>query len=697
MKRIILLVLLITSFAFGQYTNHEDKTSEQLSGITSGVTNIASKDYWVTQAYAQIKVLMDLVGDMGVEATDTTELKAMPADTSLKIVYLSQSGLEGWFVKIDSANAETTTNFFDCAQSGKQWASYEAYITAASIANTVADTIALKAYTPATAGTFTNLKQLASGNTLGGGVFVYRSSGTADHVLTFAASGGGVWERVEAAYNWIDPKWAGALGDGSTNDYAALQKTINVAKDTANNKIIRLSKGTYRYTTELDLTLNTPLPSTTSRRNIIIEGAGIGKTILKPEGIVGLRFDQPSTNRHYLPTVRDLSIMGTAQTDTGIVIYAVNQGSFTNVQVDSFRIGYYIYNSEGLTFINCKALYNIYGGYLLSNSNGNTFINWSAGFNDSTGFYGKSCQGLNFKGVDQGNQPIGFEFGVAAIATIEGGNSESCDSAHVIVGTSAIVSIRDFRPLENTATYWLYVLGGGICYLDDVRPSSTGSMQDDGMWVSHSPRAYLYDRSMTNLGTKVLWATYSTWGDSIPVTNFEMASAHAPQSFINNAKAKGKLVYAFRRANSVDASSSQEAMIFGQEIDTNTVVLNFLTDGNDWRFSTTGGVDNASARVNRFRTYQGYLNFTSDAGDSTEVTIYTDTLGVDAFKFIGGFAVDKVAAGDIIDATANIKSTTTADGSIVVIVWHKSPYNGGSLSLRLYYNVTVQAKTLGTW
>jgi hypothetical protein len=560
------------------------------------------------------------------------------------------------------------------------------------------DTTALKLINPDSA-VVINLKQLSSTNTNGGGLFVYKTSGTADHVLTFAASGGGVWERVEAAYNWIDPKWAGALGDGSTNDYAndyaALQKAINVAKDTANNKIIRFGKGTFRYTTELDLTLNTPLPSTTSRRNIIIEGAGIGKTILKPEGIVGLRFDQPSTNRHYLPTVRDLSIMGTAQTDTGIVIYAVNQGNFTNIQIDSFRIGYYIYNSEGLTFVNCKALYNIYGGYMLSNSNGNTFIDWSAGFNDTTGFYAKSCQGLNFKGVDQGNQPIGFEFGVAALATIEGGNSESCDSAHVIVGTSAVVSIRDFRPLENTATYWLYVLGGGICYLDNVRPGSTGSMQDNGMWVSHSSRGYLYDQSLTNLGQPALWATYSTWGDSIPVTNFEMSPAYNLAS-LNMANKKGKLVYGFRRANSVEGAN-QEALVFGQEIDTNIVVQNWLTDGNDWRFSTTGGVDNASGRVNRFRTYQGYLNFTSTAGDSSEVTIYTDTLGVDAFKFIGGFAVDKVAAGDIIDSYANIKSTNTADGSIVIIVWHKSPYDVGSLSLRLYYNVTVQAKTLGTW
>jgi hypothetical protein len=127
MKRIILLIFLLSTLAFSQYTNWEDKTAEQLSGITSGVTNIASKSYWTSNAYAQLKVLFDVVGDMAIEATDTTALKAMPVDTSLYIAFLNQdaTSLNGWYFKIDSANAENGDNdYFDCAETGKQWKRY---------------------------------------------------------------------------------------------------------------------------------------------------------------------------------------------------------------------------------------------------------------------------------------------------------------------------------------------------------------------------------------------------------------------------------------------------------------------------------------------------------------------------------------------------------------------------------------------
>jgi hypothetical protein len=86
-----------------------------------------------------LKVAFDLIGDAVVEATDTTELKAMPADTALQIAFLSQNDLRGWFVKIDSANSEATTDYFDCAQAGKQWARYETFSFAATIDTTEID------------------------------------------------------------------------------------------------------------------------------------------------------------------------------------------------------------------------------------------------------------------------------------------------------------------------------------------------------------------------------------------------------------------------------------------------------------------------------------------------------------------------------------------------------------------------------
>lgn len=62
MKKLILSLLLIVPFTTNaQISNYVGLTAEQLSAITSGVTNIASKSYWETNAYAQIAALMEFV------------------------------------------------------------------------------------------------------------------------------------------------------------------------------------------------------------------------------------------------------------------------------------------------------------------------------------------------------------------------------------------------------------------------------------------------------------------------------------------------------------------------------------------------------------------------------------------------------------------------------------------------------------
>ena len=124
--KLILIMLLLVGQSLAQYTNHKDKTAEQLSGITSGSTNIASKSYWTSNAYAQLKVLFDLTGDALIEAQTTTLLKAMPADTALRVALLSESGNEGWFILIDSANAEDDIDYMDSAYPAKQWARSDA-------------------------------------------------------------------------------------------------------------------------------------------------------------------------------------------------------------------------------------------------------------------------------------------------------------------------------------------------------------------------------------------------------------------------------------------------------------------------------------------------------------------------------------------------------------------------------------------
>ena len=59
MKKWILLAIFMPTLLFGQTHPYVGYTVEQLSAITSGVTNIASKSYWETYAYAQIRALIN--------------------------------------------------------------------------------------------------------------------------------------------------------------------------------------------------------------------------------------------------------------------------------------------------------------------------------------------------------------------------------------------------------------------------------------------------------------------------------------------------------------------------------------------------------------------------------------------------------------------------------------------------------------
>lgn len=68
----ILFVLLLSTPLFGQITNWQGLTAEQLSNLTAGVTNIASKDYWETYAYAQIRDLYDTMNPTSFTVNDTT-------------------------------------------------------------------------------------------------------------------------------------------------------------------------------------------------------------------------------------------------------------------------------------------------------------------------------------------------------------------------------------------------------------------------------------------------------------------------------------------------------------------------------------------------------------------------------------------------------------------------------------------------
>lgn len=101
-----------------------------------------------------------------------------------------------------------------------------------------------------------------------GGLFVPLVTGASpDNGITFASSvSGTLWRRVFSGdYNAL---WFGAVGDGSTDDTAAIQNGINSASSAGGGRV-KLPNGTYRVATGLTL-----------KSNVSLMGDGAGTILL---------------------------------------------------------------------------------------------------------------------------------------------------------------------------------------------------------------------------------------------------------------------------------------------------------------------------------------------------------------------------------------------------------------------------------
>jgi len=113
--RKLLFLLFIPSLVFGQVSNWQGKTEEQLANMTAGVTNIASKSYWTDNAYAQIRDLYDMTNATAITANDTTpdigdSIHYYTANTSTTVIdSLPFTGGYRKTIYLHIADANTTT------------------------------------------------------------------------------------------------------------------------------------------------------------------------------------------------------------------------------------------------------------------------------------------------------------------------------------------------------------------------------------------------------------------------------------------------------------------------------------------------------------------------------------------------------------------------------------------------------------
>lgn len=107
----------------------------------------------------------------------------------------------------------------------------------------------LRTLTPTEDGIIVRLKGWNSGSTLGGGLFVGSLSAKTDDGGVTASNGGSYnWTRI--GFEYVTPEMFGALGDGVTDDTAAIQKMLNSSVLEA-----RFSDRTYATKNGFDITV----------------------------------------------------------------------------------------------------------------------------------------------------------------------------------------------------------------------------------------------------------------------------------------------------------------------------------------------------------------------------------------------------------------------------------------------------------
>lgn len=294
----------------------------------------------------------------------------------------------------------------------------------------------------------------------GGGDMVLASAQTVTGAKTFNA--GKLLDKGEIVF---DVKAYGALGDGTTDDTAAIQSAVDAAQ-AAGGGVVWFPKGTYKLVTNPIKLYSGTTPTITAYQNITLRGVGgsgtggsqLTQTTTGVDCIKGLN-DVANTAQSINMVIEDIALVwGTATlTNSGNGIYlaqqAANGPSFQqwvvrNVQAINFQgSGKYGFNFESMitsTIDNCQAN-SCANGFFLNGAVGGAFNSVSTSVNFISCYANMSVNGVNgFNCLD--NTYINF----VGCAVDIGANSTGV--AYLVDGSNAIAFNACGCELDGTHT-----------------------------------------------------------------------------------------------------------------------------------------------------------------------------------------------------------------------------------------------------
>ena len=481
----------------------------------------------------------------------------------------------------------------------------------------------------------------------------------------------GLWGHI-TNNKIISVKDYGAKGDGVTNDSLAFAKAFKAAFN--NYGTVYIPEGTYKVTGPIYIP-----PFNKEGNMVLIKGAGRGMTI------INVTNDAPFISLDsYVGTqminLQDMTIKGVGSatsTTAGVFLDSTSQGFIRDVTVTGFKYGFRISQCNAIRFEGARARYCWAGFWFENNSHEATLYGVYTAQNDSMDIYlHGSSKSIVFVGGMMGYSPyaVYIDSSSSGFFTIIGTNFENSERAFFYMPYWGRLNVINARIGWGVPSAWLADIGeASYVVFQGIYISGSTSNEADVILRGQNINVLDLTQQLTawqpNLSQKFELGLFPRYTDQV-----------VGSRFVNRPDLRGRLRMVYSRNNSI----YDDAVIFYQLVNDSIVIVNYLSDGSLQKFSTTG--NNDFSRKDGIVYYSGYKDFTTSAGDSTEVDVIIPNSNRVYFP---GATVNY--GNNVIDAYAALKevrSGTTTD-TLRFLVWHKKNTSGG-LSMRLYFRIIAE-------